>query len=87
MREDGGTQTPSHRDDRVLLMFLQLLIQELASSLREVSEGLTLGKGFVDEGKVISFAYIPPVHTSVLWTVVDLTKALVDDDWNKRVAE
>lgn len=86
MRQDGGTQTPSNRDDRVLPMFLRLLIQELANSLREVSKGLALGKGFVDEGKVVLIAYIP-AHTSVLWTVVDLTKAFVDDDWNGRVAE
>ena len=54
--------------------------------MREVSKGLALGKGFVDEGKVVSCAYIP-AHTCVLWTVVNLTKASVDDDWNGRVAE
>jgi hypothetical protein len=86
MREDGGTQAPSNSDDRVLPMLFGLLIQELANSSREVSKGLALGKRFIDEGKVVSLAYIE-VHASVLWTVVDLTKAFVDDDWDGRVAE
>lgn len=86
MREDGGTQAPSNSDDRVLPMLFGFLIQELANSLREVSKGLALGERFIHEGKVVSLAYVE-VHASVLWTVVDLTKAFVDDDWDGRVAE